>query len=92
VSDVADFDFERKKRSSDNGDLSPSDLLRMALEDLDKGDYPRASKCLVLIIEADDDPTARTVHHQYRSNVTRSEEIAFLEVWKRRRLDAWLEE
>ena len=86
---VVDIDFERKKRTNDNADLSPRDLLRLALEDLDKGDYPRASKCLLLIIEADDDPAQKTVHHHYRSGVTRAEEIAFLDIWKLCEMERW---
>jgi hypothetical protein len=86
---TVDLEFERKKRTNDNGDLTPRDLLRVALEDLDKGDYPRASKCLILIIEADEDPDNRTVTHQYRSNLSRTEEIAHLDCWKQRRIRAW---
>lgn len=86
---VADLDFERKRRANDNADLTPRDLLRLAMEDLDKGDYPRASKCLLLIIEADDDPEQKTIHHHYRSGVTRAEEIAFLDMWKLREMERW---
>lgn len=86
---VADIAFERKKRTNDNTELSPRDLLLLALEDLDRGDYPRASKCLLLIIEADDDPAQKAIHHHYRSGVTRAEEIAFLDMWKLREMEKW---
>lgn len=89
TTEAIDLAFERKKRSDDNVDLTPDELLRYALEDCRNGDYPRASKCLIVIIEADENPEAKTLHHYYKSNMTRSEEIAHLEVWKRSRLREW---
>lgn len=84
---VSDLDFERKKRTNDNLELTPRDLLRLALGDLDKGDYPRPRKCLILIVDEDDEKRLRL--NPYRSGMTRTEEVAFLEIWKSERIDAW---
>jgi hypothetical protein len=84
---VADLDFERKRRTNDNVDLTPRDLLRLALEDMDKGEYPRAAKCMILIL--DESEEGGLTQHPYRCGMTRTDEIAHLEAWKLERLESW---
>ena len=81
---TTDLAWERKKRSNDNTVLTPADLLRMALEDLERGDYPRASKCMIMIVEAGGDESAKAEHHYYRSGMQRIEEVGYLAVWTQR--------
>lgn len=82
-----DLEWERKKRADDNTELAPADLLRMALEDLERGDYPRASKCMILIVETGGEPGDRSKQHHYRSGMERIEEIGFLSVWTHRTIE-----
>lgn len=83
-----DLTWERKKRTDDNSDLSPADLLRLALEDLEKGDYPSATRCAILIIQEPADKSEPATMSYYRSNMTRVEEVGYLAVWQQNRIHA----
>jgi hypothetical protein len=84
---IVDLDFERKKRELDCMAITPDELMRLALDDLQNGDYPNAKKCLLLIVEEDAEGRRRI--HPYRSGVTRPEEVGFLSQWQFYRMRAW---
>jgi hypothetical protein len=83
---VVDLSLEKKKRVDDNGAVTPEELLRMALEDLQKGDYPHATRCLIMIVEENPDPNKPAHLHHYRCRMGRVEEIGYLDMWKDARI------
>lgn len=87
MSEIVDLTWERKKLSDNNTELSPADLLRMALEDVERGDYPHASKCMILIVETDETPGVRAHHHYYRAGMERVEEVGYLAIWTQRTIE-----
>jgi hypothetical protein len=86
---TADLAWERKKRADDNDKLTPAELLRMAAEDLERGDYPHATRCIILIVEEPEDKNMRSPVHGYRCRMTRAEEIGYLEMWQHSTIERW---
>lgn len=85
---TVDLAWERKKRADDNVGLTPADLLRMALEDMENGDYPHATRCAILIVEEPEDKQEPAKMSYYRSKMSRVEEVGYLAVWQRNRIAA----
>jgi hypothetical protein len=87
MTEPIDLALQRKVRAGDNLDMTPDELIRVVLMDLENGDYPHATKCMVMILETRPDGTME--QFAYRSGLTRSEEIGHLEAWKYERLMSW---
>lgn len=84
VSNLIDLEIERIDRSAaDCGDVTPEQILRIALRDTQEGDV-RA--CYVTLINESGEAESST---HYRSNLTRSEEAGYRQLGVQQILDDW---
>lgn len=84
MSDPVNLGFERALRADDNRLVTPVDILRQAIADIENGQEAPTS-AMVLFWErgsAEDDAAFSTMH--YAANLSGSERIALLEMIKAR--------
>lgn len=83
ANETIDLRGERVKRESDNRNVTPTDLLKLALHDLDDPannmDSVVPNKALLLLLKSDG---IEYQFHVYRSNLSLSESIALLDAVK----------
>lgn len=83
ANETIDLRGERVKRESDNRNITPTDLLKLALSDLDDPannmDDVVPNKAVILLLKSDG---TEYKFHVYRSNLSLSESIALLEAVK----------
>lgn len=83
---IEDFKLAKLRKETEAKNVSPRELIQLVAGDLDRGDYPDATKAIVIIIrESEGGMKLET----YRSGLNRSEEIGHMEMWKANRLDDW---
>jgi hypothetical protein len=88
---TADFHIERLRRNPDNKDVSVRDLLALALADIDRGDFQKPTKAIIVIIDEVEGDGTSTVE-SYRCGMTRPEELGWLEAAKQHTWKRWTRE
>lgn len=78
----------RADRAKDNAEITPADLLRTALYDLEEG---KAKWDGLLMLGVARQENGDLTFNVYRSNVSRSDELVLLEFAKLRHLERWNE-
>jgi hypothetical protein len=88
MTEPVDLAWERRKRQDDNDKLRPIDLLKMAVDDLERGEHPHATRCIIILCE-EPEGSDRTEMIGWRCRMSRAEEVGFLEAWKAGSLRRW---
>lgn len=84
---MSELERARIDAQRNNTKVTPEQILRLALDDLRRGEV-KADACLIYLIKkpAGDECGTRNV---YRSNMDRPDEVAYLEYFKMRTLEDW---
>lgn len=84
---ITELERARIDAQRNNTTVTPEQILRLALDDLRRGEV-KADACLIYLLKkpAGDEAGQRNV---YRSNVDRMDEVAYLEYFKMRTLEDW---
>ncbi len=89
---VVDLNKKREldglRKARDNSAVTPRQLVDLIADDLDKEDPANKPVRMIALIEVDE-PNGRRTLLSFRSNCTRAEEIAILEVHKAAQVEDW---
>lgn len=80
-----DLSIEKARRAESNFEITPKQLLRMVLDDLEKG-VEKADGMMIILLKKGDGDWERST---YRSCLNRMEELAVLELSKDSLLERW---
>lgn len=86
VSNLTDIERARINRADDNSKVTVRDILRAALDDLDRGELV-ASSCLLIFVDRPE--VGDWSLESYRANITRDEEVSTLTMAQHRALHRW---
>ena len=84
---VIDLDLARIEREQDNTKVSVEDLLRYALKDVVNEKSSKPLSAIICIVSAE--PDGRHTVTGYRCNLSRCEEIGYLDMFKAQQLAKW---
>ena len=88
ISNVDELAIARVNNATDNTKVSPTDILKVALHDIETG----VIQCdTLLVIAISKRPECEDINY-LRCNVTRIEEVAYFEMAKYKSLKAWRNE
>ena len=81
MAEVADLDIAKADRAKDCGEVTPEQMLKVALRNLqqDNRKCVRAYLAVYFVANADD-PLCPEEMETYRSNMTRAEEVAYIDL------------
>lgn len=86
---IDDLAVARTRREDDNANVKPVDLLQTIIADIQDGEFV-ADGVIVLLVNRPKDGDWTT--ESYRSGMTRTDEIAYLELAKSNRIRDWRNE
>lgn len=84
---MTELERARIDAQANNSKVTPEQLLRLALDDLRRGDVQADAALIFLIKKPAGD--AHGTRNVYRSNMDRPDEVAYLEYFKWRTLEDW---
>jgi hypothetical protein len=90
MAELNDIERARLKNIDDNRKISVRDLLRMAIDEIDRGEESYDG-CVLLLVHRPDGAHEKWSSVTYRANIDGLQEIAWHEVEKAKALDRWID-
>ena len=89
---IVDLNTARVEREQDNKKVSVEELLRLALDDVVKGEIKKPLCAFICIVDEGDGDNPPWTLQGYRCQLSRHEEIGLIEVFKAQQIGKWFAE